>query len=115
MTLTILHVVGAWRIGNLGLTDRRSTTVAFYNAKRPHQALGHETPASFYNTGVGGGALNPDYWDGKDPAPLLEGALFEIACWGSSATILCQSSRTRTASVDSSILGHTASHKTARV
>ncbi|WP_332851920.1 hypothetical protein [Duganella sp. S19_KUP01_CR8] len=31
---------------------------------------------------------NPDYWDGKDPAPQLEGALFEIACWDSSATIL---------------------------
>lgn len=31
---------------------------------------------------------NPDYWNGKDPAPQLEGALFEIACWDSSATIL---------------------------
>jgi hypothetical protein len=31
---------------------------------------------------------NPDYWNGNDPAPQLEGALFEIACWDSSATIL---------------------------
>jgi hypothetical protein len=31
---------------------------------------------------------NPDYWNGKDAAPQLEGALFEIACWDSSATIL---------------------------
>jgi hypothetical protein len=31
---------------------------------------------------------NPDYWNGRDPAPQLNGALFEIACWDSSATIL---------------------------
>lgn len=31
---------------------------------------------------------NPDYWNGKDAAPQLDGALFEIACWDSSATIL---------------------------
>jgi hypothetical protein len=31
---------------------------------------------------------NPDYWNGKDLVPQLEGALFEIACWDSSATIL---------------------------
>lgn len=31
---------------------------------------------------------NPDYWNGKDPGPQLQGALFEIACWDSSATIL---------------------------
>ncbi|GGC77264.1 hypothetical protein GCM10011396_25520 [Undibacterium terreum] len=31
---------------------------------------------------------NPDYWNGKDPGPQLDGALFEIACWDSSATIL---------------------------
>lgn len=31
---------------------------------------------------------NPDYWDGSDPRPQLEGANFEIACWDSSATIL---------------------------
>lgn len=31
---------------------------------------------------------NPGYWNGKDAVPQLEGALFEIACWDSSATIL---------------------------
>lgn len=31
---------------------------------------------------------NPDYWDGSDPRPQLEGANFEIACWDSSGTIL---------------------------
>lgn len=31
---------------------------------------------------------NPDYWNGKEITPQLDGALFEIACWDSSATIL---------------------------
>jgi hypothetical protein len=31
---------------------------------------------------------NPRYWNGTDPEPQLEGALFEIACWDSSGTIL---------------------------
>lgn len=31
---------------------------------------------------------NQDYWNGKDLAPQLAGALFEIACWDSSAIIL---------------------------
>ncbi len=31
---------------------------------------------------------NPSYWSGKEPVPQLDGALFEIACWDSSATIL---------------------------
>lgn len=31
---------------------------------------------------------NPDYWNDRNPAPQLNGALFEIACWDSSATIL---------------------------
>lgn len=31
---------------------------------------------------------NPNYWTGPDSAPQLSGALFEIACWDSSATIL---------------------------
>lgn len=31
---------------------------------------------------------NPDYWNGKESGPQLQGALFEIACWDSSATIL---------------------------
>jgi len=31
---------------------------------------------------------NPSYWSGQETAPQLDGALFEIACWDSSATIL---------------------------
>lgn len=31
---------------------------------------------------------NPSYWSGKELSPQLDGALFEIACWDSSATIL---------------------------
>ncbi len=31
---------------------------------------------------------NEDYWNGKEMPPQLPGALFEIACWDSSATIL---------------------------
>ena len=31
---------------------------------------------------------NPRYWDGTEPGPQMEGALFEIACWDSSGTIL---------------------------
>jgi len=33
---------------------------AFYNAERPHQALGYETPDYVYRAGVGGGALIVD-------------------------------------------------------
>ena len=31
---------------------------------------------------------NPDYWNGSNPGPQLNEALFEIGCWDSSATIL---------------------------
>ena len=31
---------------------------------------------------------NASYWGGEEPHPQLDGALFEIACWDSSATIL---------------------------
>lgn len=31
---------------------------------------------------------NPLYWQGLEVAPQLEGALFEIVCWDSSATLL---------------------------
>lgn len=31
---------------------------------------------------------NPRYWSGDEVLPQLEGALFEIVCWDSSATIL---------------------------
>jgi hypothetical protein len=29
---------------------------------------------------------NPAYWNGTEPGPQLDGTLFEIACWDSSAT-----------------------------
>ncbi|WP_426342443.1 IS3 family transposase [Pseudoduganella sp. S-14] len=39
---------------------------AFYNAERPHQALGYETPDSVYKSGIGGGALIVDkFGDGE--------------------------------------------------
>lgn len=31
---------------------------------------------------------NPNYWNSSNPTPQLDEALFEIACWDSSATIL---------------------------
>jgi hypothetical protein len=31
---------------------------------------------------------NPDFWVGEGPMPQLDGALFEIVCWDSSATLL---------------------------
>jgi hypothetical protein len=31
---------------------------------------------------------NPRYWNGSEPGPQLDGALFEIVCWDSSATML---------------------------
>ncbi|WP_426112791.1 hypothetical protein [Massilia sp. PWRC2] len=31
---------------------------------------------------------NPSYWSGEECDPQLDGALFEIACWDSSGTIL---------------------------
>ena len=31
---------------------------------------------------------NPSYWSGQEVLPQLDGALFEIVCWDSSATIL---------------------------
>jgi putative transposase len=33
---------------------------AFYNAQRPHQSLGYQTPASVYRRGIGGGAMIVD-------------------------------------------------------
>jgi putative transposase len=40
---------------------------AFYNAERPHQALGYETPDRVYRSGIGGGALIVDkFGDGDD-------------------------------------------------
>ena len=31
---------------------------------------------------------NPTYWSGEEPSPQLDGAVSEIVCWDSSATIL---------------------------
>ncbi|WP_446810295.1 hypothetical protein ACH50O_01480 [Methylomonas sp. 2BW1-5-20] len=39
-----------------------------------------ETPPYIYD--------NPSYWSGHEVLPQLDGALFEIVCWDSSATIL---------------------------
>lgn len=41
---------------------------AFYNAERPHQSLGYETPASVYHSGVGGGALIVDKYGDAEVA-----------------------------------------------
>jgi hypothetical protein len=42
----------------------------------------HNVPAAPHIDG------NPDYWSGFEVRPQLSGAIFEIACWDSSATIL---------------------------
>jgi putative transposase len=39
---------------------------AFYNAERPHQALGYQTPDHVHSTGVGGGALIVDRFGDND-------------------------------------------------
>lgn len=39
---------------------------AFYNAERPHQALGYETPNGVYRAGTGGGALIVDKFGDAD-------------------------------------------------
>jgi putative transposase len=39
---------------------------AFYNAERPHQALGYETPDHVYRAGAGGGALIVDKFSDTD-------------------------------------------------
>ena len=41
---------------------------AFYNAQRPHQLLGYQTPDQVYRTGGGGGALIIDRF-GDDEMP----------------------------------------------
>jgi len=38
---------------------------AFYNAERPHQALGYQTPDSVYLADAGGGALIVDRFSDK--------------------------------------------------
>jgi putative transposase len=42
---------------------------AFYNAERPHQALGYQTPNQVHATGVGGGALIVDRFGDEDDRP----------------------------------------------
>lgn len=42
---------------------------ALYNAERPHQALGYQTPNHVYSTGVGGGALIVDRFGDDDEMP----------------------------------------------
>ena len=42
------------------LTMGLAQYVAFYNAERPHEALGHQTPNYVYRTANGGGALIVD-------------------------------------------------------
>lgn len=42
---------------------------AFYNAERPHQALGYETPTRVYSEGTGGGALIVDKFGDADREP----------------------------------------------
>lgn len=49
---------------------------AFYNAERPHQALGYETPDRVYRSEVGGGALIVDTFgddDGKQKSAEMTG------------------------------------------
>jgi putative transposase len=46
---------------------------AFYNAERPHQALGYETPNRVYESGIGGGALIADKYGDGDDAQEIEG------------------------------------------
>lgn len=46
---------------------------AFYNAERPHQALGYVTPNEVYRTGVGGGAIIVDRFGEDDTRQEKEG------------------------------------------
>jgi putative transposase len=46
---------------------------AFYNAERPHQALGYETPNRVYESGTGGGALIVDKYGDGDDEPEIRG------------------------------------------
>ena len=46
---------------------------AFYNAERPHQALGYKTPSSVYSAGIGGGALIVDKFRDADQESEKDG------------------------------------------
>lgn len=43
-----------------GLREGLGESFAFYNAERPHQALGYRTPRAVYRSGSGGGAMIAD-------------------------------------------------------
>ncbi len=45
----------------------------FYNAERPHQSLGYQTPISVFRSGIGGGALIVDKY-GPAEVAVLEAA-----------------------------------------
>lgn len=42
---------------------------AFYNALRPHQSLGYQTPDTVYKTGIDGGELIVDKFGDDDKTP----------------------------------------------
>lgn len=42
---------------------------AFYNAERPHQSLGYETPNQVYASGLGGGAMIIDKFGAREKSP----------------------------------------------
>jgi putative transposase len=46
---------------------------AYYNAARPHQALGYETPDRVYKSGIGGGAIIVDKFGDSGDEPENEG------------------------------------------
>ena len=46
---------------------------SFYNAERPHQALGYETPDRVYRSGIGGGALIVDRFGDDDGEQINAG------------------------------------------
>jgi putative transposase len=46
---------------------------SFYNAERPNQALGYETPDRVYRSGIGGGALIVDRFGDDDGEQINAG------------------------------------------
>ena len=60
--------------------SRLAQYLAFYNAERPHQAMGYETPDYVYRAGVGGGALIVDKFGDTDQEERRNGAA-SGSCW----------------------------------